>query len=323
MRLWTSVFNLLLVAGLSTGCTSWQADRREAAAEAEYPPGGQMIRFDDGEFAGQSVHLKEMGNPDGPDLVLIHGASGSLRDMTFRLAPALADTYHIYAFDRPGFGYSTPLQNDTIFAQSRLLSQAATRAGARHPIVLGHSYGGAVALAWAFEAKDKPSALVLLAAASQTWDGGLPFLYQITAPPLGQAVAVPLISAWAPESTVENAVADVFSPEAVPRGYSDHFGPEMTLRRVTMRANARQRAGLKQEIAMMVPNYPRLDLPVELLHGDQDTTVGLDIHSRKTAAQIPGATLTVLPGAGHMIQQTRVTADRQAVDRAALRAGLR
>ena len=119
---------------------------------------------------GTSVHAVVIG--DGPDVVLIHGSSGSTRDMTFALAPALAQNYRVIVLDRPGLGWTTRLNSDgaSITEQAALLSAAAAQLGANSPIVVGQSYGGAVALAWAVNHPDQLSALVTLAAASHPWN---------------------------------------------------------------------------------------------------------------------------------------------------------
>ena len=44
-------------------------------------------------------------------------------------------------------------------------------------------------------------------------------------------------------------------------------------------------------------------MPVEILHGEADKTVGLEIHSAPLAAQVPHARFTRLPGIGHMLHQ--------------------
>ncbi len=46
------------------------------------------------------MHLQVAG--DGPDLVLIHGASGSLREFTFALMDRLAAEYRVIAVDSAG-----------------------------------------------------------------------------------------------------------------------------------------------------------------------------------------------------------------------------
>ena len=47
---------------------------------------------------------------------------------------------------------------------------------------------------------------------------------------------------------------------------------------------------------------------VAYAHGDADRTVGLDIHTRPLARQVPGARLTILPGIGHMLHQVATDA---------------
>ncbi|MCA0940900.1 alpha/beta hydrolase [Salipiger pacificus] len=304
----------LVLAGC--GLTGSKAAREEAAAEAAFPPEGRFLQVD-----GRRVHYVEAGS--GPALVLIHGASGNLRDWTFDAVSRLSPDYRVIAFDRPGLGYTeAEADGDSIFDQAALLSAAATQLGATRPIVLGQSYGGAVALAWAANHPERVSALVLLGAASQPWEGGLPFFYKLTAGPLAP-LANPAIAAFAPDARVQEAITEVFAPNPVPAGYAAHIGAPLTLRRESLDANARQRASLKAEIRALAPRYPALDLPVELIHGEADTTVGLQIHSVPTAAQIPGARLTALPGVGHMPQHVSPAQMDAAIARAATRAGLR
>ncbi len=307
--------SLLAMAALA-GCAQQPGDRAPQAA-AKYPPEGRFLTVN-----GHRVHYVEKGS--GPALVLIHGASGSLRDWTFDAVDRLSRRYRVIAFDRPGLGYTPRIDDDgaSIFQQADLFAAAAAKLGAPRPIVVGHSYGGAVALAWAVEHPGSLSGLVLVSAASQTWDTGLPLFYRLTAGPLG-ALANPAISALAGEDRVQQAIASVFAPQPVPPGYAAHIGAELALRPDSLRENALQRASLKSEIAMMVPRYPGLDLPVELLHGDADTTVGLRIHSLPTSRQIPGANLVVLPGVGHAAQHVAASQMDAAIDRATRRAGLR
>lgn len=307
----------VLLGGLAL-VTQYRAARNEARAEAAYPREGQMLDVD-----GTPVHAVVMG--DGPDVVLIHGASGSTRDMTFALAPALAQNYRVIVLDRPGLGWTTRLNSDgaSITEQAALLSAAAAQLGANSPIVVGQSYGGAVALAWAVNHPDQLSALVTLAAASHPWNTPLDTLYRVNSSTLGSALVVPLITAFVLPDRVESAVNGVFTPQNAPDGYADHFGPGMTLRRHSLRENALQRANLLDEIRALSPLYPQITVPTEVLHGTSDDTVSLSIHSEPLARRVPGAVLTTLVGIGHMPHHVALTDVTAAVDRAASRAGLR
>ncbi|RBI85056.1 alpha/beta hydrolase [Rhodosalinus halophilus] len=303
---------------LFAAVTLWRARAHEARVERHWPPSGRIL-----EVGGHPVHVWEAG--EGPPVVLIHGASANLRDFTFSLAQRLARSYRVIALDRPGLGY-TPRLGDggaSIAEQAGLLSEAAAQLGAERPILLGHSYGGAVALAWAVHHPERVAALVPLAAASNPWDSPLSLYYKLTSHPWLGPVAVTLITAWVPDRVVENAVAEVFAPQQVPQGYGAHFAPGLTLRRATLRENALQRASINAEIRALHSRYGEIAVPTEILHGDADTTVGLSIHSEPLAGQIPGARLTVLEGIGHMPHHAREGAVAAAVDRAAARAGLR
>jgi pimeloyl-ACP methyl ester carboxylesterase len=94
---------------------------------------------------GTPVAAFRSGRSDGPPLVLVHGASAD--HTTFRvLAPALADTFDLYALDRRGRGAS----GDTLpYAIEREYEDVAAVAvavaegrGVRAVDAFGHSYGG-------------------------------------------------------------------------------------------------------------------------------------------------------------------------------------
>lgn len=306
---------LTAVMTLTTACS---ATYRENLAETQFPPVGDFITVN-----GTEVHYVTKGS--GPDIVLIHGASGNLRDFTFSMVDKLADRYRVTAFDRPGLGYTERVNPDgtSINEQAILLSDASLQLGLESPIVLGQSYGGAVALAWAVERPDNLSALVLTAAASNPWTTGLSTFYQVTSSDLGSATVVPAITAFTPTSVVSQAIDGVFHPQSAPDGYADHIGAPLTLRRDTMRANAMQRANLLAEIEALHTRYDTITVPTEIIHGDADTTVGLSIHSIPLSNQIRHANLTILEGIGHMPHHSAEPEVIAAIDRAASRAGLR
>ena len=132
---WTRLAASLLIAALTlAGVTHWRASAREAAAEADFPPTGAFVTVD-----GRRLHYEIAGN--GPDLVLIHGASGSLRDMTFGLRDRLTDRFRVIAVDRPGLGHSDSLEETSLVAQARHikagLAQLVVAAFARHATGLG------------------------------------------------------------------------------------------------------------------------------------------------------------------------------------------
>lgn len=323
-----------IVASLSmlalAGCavlTDRQADQRVIAAERDYPPEGQFI-----DVGGRKVHAVVRGA--GPDLVLIHGAGGNTREFTFSFVDQLVDRYRVIVFDRPGLGYTDRAADryDSVFIntaespaeQAAMLQAAARVLGADRPIVLGHSYGGSVALAWALNHPENIAGLVNLAGPSHPWPGDLGAYYSVNGSAVGGAIVPPLIAAFASDDRIETAVAAIFTPQPVPDGYIRHIGASLTIRPDSFRANARQVNTLRPHIVNMAARYAdELTLPVEILHGDQDTTVPLSIHSIPLKNALPHATLTVLEGVGHMPHHARPDLVIEAIDRIASQAGLR
>ncbi|MFN5826119.1 MAG: alpha/beta hydrolase, partial [Rhodobacterales bacterium] len=68
-----SVFIAAALIGGGAAVVGRRVSARRAAAEAAYPPTGTILRVN-----GRAVHADVSGT--GPDVVLIHGASGNTRD---------------------------------------------------------------------------------------------------------------------------------------------------------------------------------------------------------------------------------------------------
>ncbi|MEL7343886.1 MAG: alpha/beta hydrolase [Pseudomonadota bacterium] len=314
-KLALSLFVLIL---LGTALVQWRAGAREAAARAAFPPEGQLI-----EVNGRTVHAVVMG--EGPDLVLIHGSSGNTRDFTFELAETLAPNYRLFIFDRPGLGWSDRLPRgaEGIAEQAAHLKAAADALGARRPLVLGQSYGGAVALAWATQFPSDTAGLITVAGASHRWDGETSLLYRATATWAGSTFLVPLIAAFVPQSYVDDSIQGVFVPQNAPEGYAEYIGAPLSITRDALRATAAQRVSIKSEIIAMEPAYPNLTLPQEIVHGSADRIVWIEIHAERMIKDTDQANLTRLEGIGHMPHHVAQTQVIDAIDRAATRARLR
>ncbi|MEM8980106.1 MAG: alpha/beta hydrolase [Pseudomonadota bacterium] len=325
--IWTRLAaSFLFIAALIGGFAVYVSQRaasRVAEINAAYPPQGAFV-----EVEGLQIHGVVLGSDEGaarPDVVLIHGASGSTRDFTIGLAPLLAERYRVIVLDRPGLGHSDALPFDaaSIEDQARVLQKAASAFGAEKPIVVGQSYGGAVSLAWAVNHPDTLSGLLPLAAASNLWVTGLDALYVITTNPIGRTLVVPMITAFAGKKQVDDAIVSIFKPQKTPEGYGDDVGGALILRTETFRSNAEMRKRIKEEIRALVPRYSEISVPTEIIHGTSDTIVPHRIHSDKLAEQIEGAVYTKLDGVGHMPHHTNKEDVIAAVDRLAARAQLR
>lgn len=307
----------LAATGALAGLTHWRAGVQEARAEASHPPLGQLLDVD-----GVQVHAHVAGN--GPDLVLIHGSSGNLRDFSYGMYALLADRYRVISFDRPGLGYSDPItpHGDSLDQQATVLAAAARMLGADRPIVMGQSLGGSVALAWALNHPEQIAALVPVSAVSHPWTTGLGAYYSTLSSWPGRHLLIPALTAFTPDKVIEDQIAAIFAPDAPPPGYAAHFGPRLTLRRASMRANALQRRHLLRWISAQAPRYGEIDIPTEILHATGDTAVGYRIHAEPLSRAIPDANLTAINSASHMPHHSHPGEVAAAIDRAATRAGL-
>ncbi|MEM1430817.1 MAG: alpha/beta fold hydrolase [Pseudomonadota bacterium] len=285
-----------------------------------YPPTGRIVS------AGETrIHVHEEGPANGPAVVLIHGASGNSRDFSFDLTGRLAGAYRVLAVDRPGHGHSPALHDrgESPFEQAAALDAAMDRLGVARAVLVGHSYGGAVAMAWALQNPERAAGVVSLGGATMPWPGGLGAWYRIASSGVGGATVVPLISAFAGPGVAERSVDAVFVPQAPPPGYANYVGVGLALRASSLRTNAKQVNALKPHVTAMAQRYSALRLPVEIVHGSEDETVPVRIHGARMVELIPNARLTVLDGVGHMPHHADPEATVAAIDRVAKRAGLR
>lgn len=303
------VFGTLGLLALGIWLRLWW---RGAAIRRRFPPVGRIVSV-----AGRRVHALTLGA--GQDLVMIHGSSGQLRDL-LPLMTRLAGRFRVTAFDRPGLGFSDSIGAEGVSpaGQARHLARAAAELGIMRPLVLGQSYGGTVALAWGLEVTGAQAArgLVLVSTPSQPWSAKLDWWYQLTATRLGRALAVPLAAALVTDGYIEKMMPGLFAPSPAPEGYSARIGALLALSTGALGVNADQVNGLLPHVVAMQGEYPRLTLPVEMVHGAHDPIVPLELHSRPLAGLLPQARLTVLEDAGHMPHHTHLDAVEEAVLRA-------
>jgi pimeloyl-ACP methyl ester carboxylesterase len=285
-----------LAAAMITGVASYKSARNDARATETHPPIGEFITID-----GTRVHYVIEGS--GPTIVLIHGAGGNLRDFTFQLSGKLAKTHTVISYDRPGHGYTDTIHNDgeTLKEQAALLKAATDSLGHTSAIVAGYSYGGAVALAWALDYPNATDGLITMNAVSNPWVIPPSKLYELAAGTYTGPVLATALSAFAPDTLIQETMQSIFAPQPTPDGYLDYIGPHLTLRKSTLRANGRQVHKLLPQIEDQSLRYPNLEMPIEIIHGAADISIPPSIHADVLSKQLPAATYTLVPNVGHSV----------------------
>ena len=277
-----------------------------ATAERAAPPIGEFVDVD-----GRRMHVAQFGvehRGERPSIVLIHGASSNLRDMRLALGEALKAKHHVVIVDRPGLGWSErPQEGFALETQARLIRDAATAAGARQPIVVGHSFGGAVALSYALQFQEEMSGLVLLAPVSHEWPGGVAWYNTASQTPvLGiglRRFVIPVYGSLIGPKSVDAA----FSPGPPPNEYFRRAGVRLLFRPKSFRANAEDVFHLKSEVASMQGRYGELTIPVAIFAGDRDAAVSTERHAKALAREVETANLVVLSNAGHSLHHQNRT----------------
>lgn len=99
--------------------------------------------------ATPGLHWRRFGDPSKPSLVLLHGGPGSnARLFEQTLVEPLSQDHHVVVYDQAGCGRSpAPPEGRYDFRQYLLdLAEVLRLSGARDPILVGHSFGGSLAL---------------------------------------------------------------------------------------------------------------------------------------------------------------------------------
>ena len=299
------VIALLLL--LILGATALRVTQSAAGAERLYPAAGRFLTVE-----GARLHYIDAGDPGagGAVLVLIHGNPGSVRDFEL-LMPALASRQRVIAIDRPGHGYSErpDVAAASPVAQARGIRAALAELGVRRPILVGHSWGGAVALAFALEFPTDVGGLVLLGTRAYPVDAPPDPLYVLLRRPiigpLLRHTLVPILG----RGTLDARFSAAYRPDSV---QPDHLesARALWLRPDQLGATVWDTFLLQRDAAPMARRYSSIGIPVMILAGDGDSLLP---ESRQLSDQLPNAWIEVLPSAGHYLPRNRVAEIQRAI----------
>ena len=246
------------------------------------------------------VHVRAP-HADLPPVVFIHGASANLNDQFVPLAPLLEGRAEMLFLDRPGHGWSGRAQgHDSQHEQAALIAGLLDRLGIGPAIIVGHSFGGSIAAAFALAFPEKTKGLLFLAAATHPWPGGkTSWYYSLTRMPVVGWLFSETVVSLAGSIQMRGATECVFAPNAVPDDYIRRAQIPLVLRPAAFRANAADVESLYGFALANAPRYPEIIAPAVVVSGDADTVVYEEIHSLGLARDIPNAELVWVRNLGH------------------------
>ncbi|HET9718531.1 MAG TPA: alpha/beta hydrolase [Solirubrobacteraceae bacterium] len=255
------------------------------------------------EFAGYRTRVLELEG-SGPPIVMLHGYADSADTWRLILARLAQAGQRAVAVDLPGFGGADALDSGPILPQLDAFAHDALRYAAGRPrrpaIAVGNSLGGCLCLRLA---ADHPADIAGVVAAAPAGMQMSPLLSLVERDPvLRSLLALP---SPVPGAVLRAAVARLYVQLAFAPG---HAVDRKVISTFTSHHSRRARVASYLEIAhRMLPELrgalPLADVkaPLLLLWGDRDRLLS-HTGGRKIAAQVPDATLELLPGIGHCPQ---------------------
>jgi pimeloyl-ACP methyl ester carboxylesterase len=260
------------------------------------------------------LHYVEKGS--GRPVVLIHGNAGDVRDFDFGTLDLLARSYRVIAVDLPGHGRSKMArEKGTVQEQAVILHQAVTALGLKNPILVGHSWGGAIALAYSLLYPHETSALVLLAPAAypdRRYDTPAGFLLRV---PLLSDVCLILFKPILGRRLLKQSLKQAFSPDPVPPEYFKLVAP-VWLERKHLKAFIKHDEMINPSLRELSPRYQQINERVIIVTGDSDLAVSPKENAFNLHKAIEKSELVVIPRAGHQIPQKHPEVILKAVDMA-------
>ncbi len=251
----------------------------------------------------------------GPAAVLIHGTLMTADDMRLGPMDALAHHFNCVAFDRPGHGWSDHVRGTdaSLWAQAATLRGAVRALGLERPVVCGHSFGAAVALAYGMAFPDEVAGVVAMAPICFPE----PRLEQLLFAPRAVPATGDLLSR-ALGATLDPVLLPalwraMFLPQAMPDRFASDFPFGRAGRPEQIVTEAENAVALWTDLPRSALSYAGCRVPVRFLCGGADIVVNTFTQGAVAAALIPGARLRLLPGIGHMLHHVMPDAVVEAV----------
>ncbi|MDQ8043996.1 MAG: alpha/beta hydrolase [Solirubrobacteraceae bacterium] len=259
---------LILLLLVIFGLTAWGYGVWNPAPTPP-PPGGTITVGDH-----HHLHVTEMPG-EGPPVVFIHGLPGSIRDWD-AVQPLLGDRHRI-AIDRPGFA-DTGGSAMTMREQADVIAEGLRALSVEQCLLVGHSYGGTVALTVARRHPELVGGIVL--GAPMGGGRGMPLamrnearaLLLVTLPGLGDLLRRTV--GWGiTKLVVRNAFVRAFDPTPVAPAYTAYaYG--QTLRVDTLRSLYANRVDFNRDFGWLDRHLDEVTVPVGIVRAMDDAMVG-------------------------------------------------
>jgi pimeloyl-ACP methyl ester carboxylesterase len=286
------------ITGVALSAFSRRTARR---IEQAVPMDGQRI-----DIGGDRIHYVDRG--EGPPIVFVHGLSGQMRNFAWLPIDELAQHHRVILIDRPGTGYSTRGAHSAanVYAQAETVVRFFKTLGLEKPVLVGHSLGGAIALAVALNHPEAVSRLALIAPLTHAQTEvpkafrALVIRSAFVRRLVARTLATPI--GLATSSTV---LKQVFAPEAVPPDFPLRGGGMLSLRPEGFFGASEDLVAVEgaNDLAEMEQRYAQLEVDTDVLFGRDDIVLNWIRHGDALRRRSKRVALKVVEG-GHMLPVT-------------------
>jgi pimeloyl-ACP methyl ester carboxylesterase len=250
---------------------------------------------------GVKIHYVVDG--EGPLVVLIHG----FPDYWATWKPLMAELdkagYRTAALDLRGYNLSDKPQGEAAYAMPKLIGDVAAviaAEGRKDAVVVGHDWGAAIAWQVVFNRPDLVNRLVIMSvphpaglarelATNKAQQEGSNYAREFQKPGSEKALTAEGLAGWVKDPAEKAGYVEAFK--------RSDFAAMMNY----YRANYPRGAGA-EAAAQPAPAFPRIKVPVLVIHGMKDTALNAAGHAGTWDHVDADTTILMIPNAGHFVQ---------------------
>ena len=287
-------------AALGLAAMTWLALGAVAPAAQAAEDGPWFARLGPPD-APVTLFYEEKGK--GSPVLLIHGFGAST--YTWRhIAPELARNHRVIAVDLKGFGQSDKPFDErySVYDQAELLVQLIEEKDLRDLTLVGHSYGGGIALLLALEAdgrlEGRISRLVLLD--SIAYPQNIPVFFKMLDVPVVSQMGIRMV----PPSVQTRVALQIayFDDNKITSEEVEAYAAPLKTAAGKHAIIHTARQIVPEDIAELSERYKTMTLPTLILWCDHDRIVPLEV-GIKLRRTLPNSTLKLVEECGHMPQE--------------------
>ncbi len=220
------------------------------------------------------------------------------------MAPELAQTHRVIAVDLKGFGQSDKPFDErySVFDQAELLAQLIEDKDLRDLTLVGHSFGGGIALLLALEASQRLEGRItrLVLLDSIAYPQNIPVFFRLLDMPLVSQLGVRMVPPSV-QTRVALKIAYFDDSKIDPDEVEIYAAPLKTAAgKHAIIHSARQI--MPKDLAEIAERYSTIELPTLILWCDHDRIVPLEV-GLKLRRTLPNSTLRLIEDCGHMPQE--------------------